>query len=117
MTVQAIDLVKHWCIKALSEPGTEGLEIDSAETTIRRWQIIQNKPFLRQIYVEWYQRIASSISPGDLPALEIGSGAGFMSDYVPHLITSDVLTLPSVELVVDACRRLPFDDEKLRAIA
>ncbi len=52
-----------------------------------------------------------------MPALEIGSGAGFMSEFVPHLITSDVLAVPSVDLVLDACKTLPFESESLRAIA
>ncbi len=72
---------------------------------------------MRQIYVEWYQAIAASIKQGDMPALEIGSGAGFMSEFVPHLITSDVLAVPSVDLVLDACTTLPFEPESLRAIA
>ena len=40
-----------------------------------------------------------------------------MSEFVPNLVTSDLLALPQVDLVVDACKSLPFEDGGLRAIA
>jgi SAM-dependent methyltransferase len=102
---------------ALEYPETASLPIDSPETTINRWQIIRDKPSLRQIYDEWYRAIASAILPGDKPVLELGSGAGFMASYVDNLITSDILELPGVDRVVDACAALPFEDSSLRGIA
>src|SRR5262249_8235725 len=45
------------------------------------------------------------------------SGAGFMSEFVPRLITSDILSLPTIDRVFDACETLPFENESLRAIA
>lgn len=84
---------------------------------MRRWEIIRDKRPLREIYDEWYGAVASSIPAGDKPALELGSGAGFMSSYVKDLITSDVLELPDVDRVIDACAALPFDDGGLRGIA
>jgi SAM-dependent methyltransferase len=93
------------------------LSLDSPETTIKRWQIIRDKPSLRQIYEEWYMDVARSVPPGDKPALELGSGAGFMSHYVENLITSDILELPGVDRTIDACAPLPFADASLRGIA
>jgi SAM-dependent methyltransferase len=109
--------IKERCLKLLEYPGTASLSLDSPETTIIRWQIIREKPPLRQIYDEWYRAVASSIPPGDKPALELGSGAGFMSSYVENLITSDILELPGVDRVIDACATLPFQDSSLRGIA
>ena len=92
-------------------------DIDSPETTIQRRQLIQKKRFLRRIYEEWYLAIAETIPSGSRPALELGSGAGFMSDYVENLITSDILDLPGVSRIIDASAGLPCDDQSLRAIA
>jgi SAM-dependent methyltransferase len=105
------------CRKVLAYPGTTSVALDSPETTLQRWQIIREKPFLRRIYYEWYTAIATSIPSGAKPVLELGSGAGFMSNYVDNLITSDILELPHVHRVIDACAALPFDDGSLRGIA
>lgn len=94
----------------------DAADIDSPETTIRRRQLIQEKGFLRRIYEEWYLAIEETIPSGSRPALELGSGAGFMSDYVENLITSDILDLPGVSRTIDASAGLPFDDQSLRAI-
>jgi SAM-dependent methyltransferase len=109
--------MKERCLKLLEYPDTASLSIDSPEATISRWQIIRDKPPLRQIYGEWYRAIASSIPPGDEPVLELGSGAGFMASYVDKLITSDILELPGVDRVINACAPLPFRDGSLRGIA
>jgi SAM-dependent methyltransferase len=105
------------CLAALQYSATESLSVDSPETTIRRWQIIRQKNFLRRIYDEWYAAIASSIPSGTKPVLELGSGAGFMSNHVENLITSDILELPQLDRVIDGCAALPFEDASLRGIA
>ena len=51
----------------------------------------------------------------DGPILELGSGAGFLNESIPGLITSDVFAVSGVDRVVDA-RSLPFEDSSLRAI-
>lgn len=109
--------IKAYCLKLLEYPATASLSLDNPETTIRRRQIIREKPSLRQIYDEWYGEVARSIPSGDKPVLELGSGSGFMSDYVENLITSDLLELPGVDRVIDACATLPFPDSSLRGIA
>jgi SAM-dependent methyltransferase len=91
------------------------MDIDSPETTrLRKW-IIGAKPFLRRIYQEWYAAIAASVPPDRGGVLELGSGAGFLEDYIPGLITSDVFPVPGVERVVDA-HDLPFADTSLRGV-
>jgi SAM-dependent methyltransferase len=99
-----------------AHPLTQGLDIDAAETSELRRRIIREKPFLEAIYVDWYRLIAAALPPGDGPVLEIGSGGGFMRDFVPGLITSDVIDLPGVDRVIDA-RSLPLADGALRGIA
>jgi SAM-dependent methyltransferase len=104
-------------LKLLEYRGAASLSLDSPETTVRRWEVIRGKRPLREIYDEWYAAVAGSIPAGERPVLELGSGAGFMSSYVENLVTSDILELPGVDRVIDACARLPFDDGGLRGIA
>ncbi len=110
-------IIQDRCLRFLEYPATASLCLDSPETTVRRWEIIRQKTPLRHIYEEWYGAVADSIPQGDKPVLELGSGAGFMDNYVANLITSDILDLPDVHRVVDACATLPFGDSSLRGIA
>jgi len=103
-------------IKALlAHPLMRGLDLDDPCTTQLRRQIIQEKRFLRQIYQEWYKAIAEALPAGEDPVLEVGSGAGFLSDFVPGLITSEIFFCPGISTVLDASQ-LPFRDGTLRAI-
>lgn len=104
-------MIKTW----LAHPLTKGLDIDSPETTHLRRQIIQEKNFLRRIYQEWYQTIVASLPPGEGAILELGAGGGFMSDFVPDLITSELFYCPAIRVVLDGLH-LPFTSKSLRAI-
>jgi hypothetical protein len=84
----------------LAHPLTRGLDIDNPQTTHLREQIIQEKYFLRKIYVEWYQLIAASIPSGDGAVLELGAGARFMRDFVPDLIASELFYCPNIRAVL-----------------
>jgi 2-polyprenyl-3-methyl-5-hydroxy-6-metoxy-1,4-benzoquinol methylase len=76
--------------KLLAHPLTKKLELDDPLTTYRRKQIIQEKEFLHRIYEEWYSYLSSPFHNPEKPILEIGSGAGFLSDYINNLISSDI---------------------------
>jgi len=103
-------------LRWFQHPLTGGLSVDDPRTTELRREVLARKPFLRRIYREWYEAVAEAIPPPPGDALEIGSGAGFLREHVPGLITSDVLPLPGVSMVLDG-ERLPFADGALRAIA
>src|ERR1700733_13707230 len=102
--------IKDRCLKLLEYPDTSSQSIDSPHTTIIRWEIIRQKPSLRQIYDEWYTAIASAIPQSPEAALGLGSGPAFVSSHVENLITSDILELPGVDRVVDGCAPMPFED-------
>ena len=99
----------------LAHPLTRGVDIDDPQTTVLRRRIVRTKPFLRRIYDEWYRLLAADVPAGPGAVLELGSGAGFLDEYVPGLITSEVFVTPGVRVVLDG-RRLPFADAALRAI-
>lgn len=100
----------------LEHPLTRGLDIDDPRTTHLRRRILAGKPFLRRIYEEWYIAIAASLPPGEDPVLELGSGAGFLADFVPRLVRSEVFYTPGIDLVLDGLA-LPFRESSLRGIA
>ncbi len=97
-------------------PLARGSDIDSPSTTDLRRQIIADNRFLRKIYEEWYSLIAAELPAGSGPVLEIGSGAGFLSRYIPDAFTSDVFPVRGLNLVLNSCQ-LPFAAQCLRAIA
>jgi SAM-dependent methyltransferase len=80
-------------------------------------QIIDRKPSLRTLYSEIYGRFARCLEhcPSEGIALELGSGAGFLKEVIPDVVTSDVVKDPRNDLCVDA-RKMPFPDQSLRAI-
>src|SRR5882724_8520560 len=95
--------------KLLAHPLTAGLDIDSPNTTNLRRQIIHDKVFLRRIYEEWYSSIVRALPDHPGAVLELGSGAGFLKDYIPDLITSEVFPCDGIRAVIDG-GRLPFAD-------
>lgn len=55
--------------------------------------------------------------PADVggPFLELGSGGGFLKEYMPDLITSEILQISDVDIILDG-HRLPFKKAALRGI-
>ncbi len=102
--------------RLLSHPLTRGLDIDHPGTTaLRRW-IIREKSLLHRVYRRWYAQIAEWVPDSPAPALELGSGPGFLDQFVPRLITSEIFHCPGVRAQLDA-HRLCFADATLRAVA
>jgi SAM-dependent methyltransferase len=106
-----VNFVSDW----LSHPLTRGLSIDDPRTTALRRQIVEEKPFLKKIYCEWYRSIAASIPTGPGRVLELGSGPGFLDQFIEGLITSEIFPSPGINVVLDG-HCLPFADASLRAI-
>ncbi|MDQ7784717.1 MAG: class I SAM-dependent methyltransferase [Desulfomonilaceae bacterium] len=99
----------------LVHPSARGLNPDDPRTTLIRRRILMEKGFLRNLYEEWYRDLIASLPPIEGPVLEIGSGAGFLNNSLPGLITSDVFFLPHLSVVFDA-GAVPFEDGSLRAV-
>lgn len=100
--------------EVLGHPLTRGLAVDDPRTTLLRRDIIQDKAFLRALYAEWYERICGVLDKKD-DILELGSGAGFLQQFLPGAITSEVFETPGVKLIASACN-LPLKAESLDAI-
>src|SRR5262249_41001219 len=92
-----------------------GLAVDDPETTRRRREIIRGKPFLRRVYGDWYAFVRERVPPGPGAVLELGSGAGFLAEVLPEVVTSDTVGGADVRAFADA-RALPFAAGSLRAV-
>lgn len=99
----------------LGHPLTRGMDLDDPNTTELRKEIILSKPFLCKVYRQWYSLIAENLPAEDGPVLELGSGAGFLKEHVPSLITSDIMPVRGCDLACSALQ-LPFADNSLRAV-
>jgi len=99
----------------LTHPLTRGLDLDDPRTTHLRRRIIREKALLHRIYQAWYEAIASTVPAGPEAVLELGSGGGFMSEHVPHLIPSERFATDGVGLVLDGTS-LPLAGRSLRGI-
>jgi hypothetical protein len=100
----------------LIHPLARDLNIDASESVIIRKRIIHKKPFLKMMYHEWYQSIKNSLPRNNTgPILELGSGGGFLKDYIPDLITSEILQIDDVDIVLDG-QCLPFNKATLEGI-
>jgi SAM-dependent methyltransferase len=100
----------------LAHPLTRGLDVDSPTTTHVRRRIVREKGFLRRIYEEWYGLVRAELPNVPGPVLELGSGAGFMDEFIDGLITSEIFATPGASMVLDGTK-LPFGASSLRAIA
>jgi len=112
MTGKLIKLIKS----CLTHPCIRGVDIDSSEAAVLRSRIIKEKVFLRRLYEEFYKMILQALPANCTePFLEIGSGGGFLKEYLPDLISSEILEIPSIDAVLDATL-LPFKENTLDGI-
>src|SRR3990172_743830 len=92
------------------------LDLDSPKVTIERIKIIKNKKFLYRVYLDFYKTFkeySRNLPPGK--RIEIGSGAGFLKEVIPEVVTSDVIKLPSCDMVFSA-EKMPFRNSSLSAV-
>ncbi len=107
--------LRDWLI----EPSVRRLDVDSPDFTIAHRRVLQNKAMLRSLFESFYRECRSmdlryfASSPGK--ALEIGSGAGFMKQVFPDVLTSDSKHLPFVDLILRA-EHIPVPQRSLRSI-
>ena len=103
-------------MRLLEEPQTRGLDLDDPETSIRRRHLSKTKRALYLSYTHWYRMFVAidrTAPPGI--RVELGSGGGFLEEFIPSLITTDVLPLPFVKMVC-AAEKLPFEDASVAGI-
>lgn len=72
-----------------------------AESHRRTWE---TKPILREVYGDFYRRMASLMSPLPGPSIELGGGPGTLKTYLPHVLSSDIAASQYLDFVADAVR-------------
>lgn len=94
----------------------EQYNLDDPRRTVTHGEIIRSKKFLYQLYVEWYSHFKQKIET--LPQgklIELGSGAGFVKEVIPQMLTSDVMELPGLDYVFPG-ENMPFEDGSVAGI-
>ncbi len=101
-------------LKLLKLPRTRYIgELDDPHTTELHAKIIQQKMFLKKLYIDFYKQFKAGIDqPANKMMVELGSGGGFIKDIMPNVITSDVLELTSVDMVFSATK-MPFENSTI----
>lgn len=90
--------------------------LDLPQTTIDSSQIIRQKKFLETLYKDFYLILKShSVKLPKGKKIELGSGAGFIKEMIPDVITSDVIKLPMCDAVINA-EKMRFADTSVSAI-
>lgn len=105
----------NWLKKLLLSTQSEDHHLDDPRTTILRKGILRDNRFLRKLYEEWYRSIIQSLPDTPGFVVELGSGAGFMKERIPGLITTDILVIPDISISMNA-QQMPFAGRTLRAV-
>lgn len=87
---------------------------DPSTTEVHR-NIIKNKIFLKRVYIDFYNEFKKALPVNlDEDIVEIGSGAGFLKEIIPNVITSELFPIPGVDMVLSGMK-LPFEKNSVRA--
>lgn len=89
-------------------------DLDADSAALIHAKIIQKKPLLRKLYIDFY-RIFKKMLGEDITnkvIVELGSGAGFIKEIIPSVITSDLPGIPNVDRNFSALD-IPFDDNSV----
>ena len=92
------------------------IPLDVPERTLLHKEIILSKPFLKNIYKDWYGTFINELNK--LPSgeiVELGSGGGFLKELIPTLIASDILSLPTNDMTFSALD-MPFENDSISGL-
>ena len=104
----------EWLRNLLALPELAGLDIDDSATTKCRVDIIRRKSFLNRLYREWYGLFKAAADTDAGLQVELGSGAGFLDEIMPGVVTSDIQAGAPVDVLLEASR-MPFPSDSVSA--
>ncbi len=105
-------------ITTLRDPRLQGVDPYSDECLILHREILQSKPMMRSVFVDFYRlirRMDERWFSGHGLRLEVGAGTSFIKSLYPDVIVSDVKQSEHLDQVIDATQT-PFQDSTLRAL-
>lgn len=100
-------------IEWLKLPETKDIhDLDAPSTSLLHAKIIQKKPFLKKLYLDFYRQFKKTIGENTESKLlvELGSGGGFIQEVIPNVVTSDIIKLPDVDQQFSALK-MPFKNK------
>jgi SAM-dependent methyltransferase len=83
----------------------------AAEVLARHRAVWEARPEIRQVYREWFGRLLGAVEGLD-PVVEVGAGPGFLKEFAPRLVATDVVAGLRVDVRCDA-DVLPFRSASL----
>ena len=90
-------------------------DLDDPATTLLHARMVQCKPFLRRLYVDFYRQLKKAVPESkDRIIVELGSGGGFIKEVIADAVTSDILELPNVDKTFSALD-MPFEEGSVDA--
>lgn len=110
--------IKNYLKRYYSYPQLKQLDLNSPQTIGVHKRIIENNALLRRHYLFVYgvfKKNEDRFIDLAYPSLEIGSGAGFLKEIIPSVITSDLVAAGGIDRIEDA-QRLSFKDASLKAV-
>ena len=102
-------------IATLKIPETQEIQnLDDSQNIYVLRKIIKRKTFLRNIYFSFYSTFLDVLQSVKVEGLvvELGSGAGFLKELVPYIITSDVIHYDGIDEVFSGLN-MPFSDNTI----
>ena len=103
-------------IDLLKLPEAKNIDdLDSPSSAVIHKKIIEKKLFLKRTYTDFYKefkKACEEIPQGSI--VEIGSGAGFIKEVIPNVITTDLFSSPNVDIVLNG-EKLPFEENTISA--
>ncbi len=99
-------------------PETQAVrDLDDPSTTLLYAKIIQNKPFLKNIYLDFYSIFKEAVNYQENDKrvfVELGSGGGFLKKVIPTVTTTDVIALPDIDQCFSALN-MPYGNNTVDA--
>lgn len=104
-------------LNRLKLPEVRQLALDAPESLQVHRRLIYGKTFLRRLYTEHYRGFLDLFAPplNDKLLVEIGSGAGFIKELHPGVVTTDIVAGEGIDKICWA-HQLPFADASVDGI-
>src|SRR5690349_9324973 len=89
------------------------INIDTKKGLLLHKSIIAENMLLHHVYDQYY-KVMTDVSVPAGKKVELGSGSGFLKEYIPSLVTSDVISGPGIDKVFFA-EKIPFKSKSVSA--
>lgn len=100
-------------------PEMRGVDVDSNDRIKIHRSLLRRKPIMKRVFGEFYSKCMALdkkfFSTKSDKIVELGAGSSPVKDFYPNVLTSDLVSEPHLDMVVD-CQNMPFEDGSVRSI-